>query len=167
MNVLLNVKVARKPGKTVPVAKLKFQVGPLGLARKFLKRLREIGGFDGDDFSDRAFRELGERGPHAGVVPPAETGDDCQVFLLRQFAGGEHRAHTRSVDGHRLFDKGMLPLFDGILQMGRPEMRRRRQDDHIHTAVDDLLVGVETDEFVVAADGHFVADVGTLEGRQA
>ena len=85
----------------------------------------------------------------AVVVAQAEARDDRQALRLRQLAALQHRADARGIDGDRLLGEDVLAGLDRGPEMQRPEVRRRAEQHHVDTAVDELLVGVEADEAVV------------------
>ena len=92
-----------------------------------------------------------------------EPAGDFEVLLRRLFAGIEHAADARGVDGERLFHEHVAALRHGIFQVDRPKRGRRSQEhDSARTdCIDRLLVGIEADELTVRRDidllGHWVA----------
>ena len=77
------------------------------------------------------------------------SADDAQSLGLGLLGGGHDEAVALSVDSDRLLKERVDTLLGGILEMGGTEHGRCSDHDHIHTRVDDLLVGVETDEAVL------------------
>src|SRR5579872_5055491 len=83
VHMLFDVEIARQPGKSIPIAQLEFHLAPLGLTWKLLERLSVIRGLYGDDVSQSALQDLCKRGPHAGVIAPAQPRHDRQPLLFR------------------------------------------------------------------------------------
>ena len=75
---------------------------------------------------------------------PLQTDADLEVFLFRLAYRSEHFADARCIGGDRFFHEDMLASIDCCLEVNRPKTGRRRQNDHIDVAVDDLPVGVES-----------------------
>ena len=59
------------------------------------------------------------------VVAYAKAGDDRQVLAFGFRTGFQYRAHSRRIDGNRLFREHMLARIDGCFEVHRPKMRRR------------------------------------------
>ncbi len=91
---------------------------------------------------------------------------DFQILLLGFFDVRQHFADAGGIGGDGLFHEDVLAGFDGGFKMNRTETRRRGQNHQIYVAVDQLLIGVEPDEFVVIIDGHPVF-VPAFDGVQA
>ena len=123
------------------------------------QRARVVARFDRDDIADRlVFEDLPHRLPNVRVVPPAQAGDDGEILLLRLAARLHDALDAGRVDGDRLLDEAVLALVDGVREVLRPEMGRRRQQHDVDAAVDHLLVAVEADEHVVVGHLHAVLD---------
>ena len=88
---------------------------------------------------------------HAVMIAPAQAGDDGQVLLLGLFAGGQHGADARRIDGDRLLGEDVLARIHRCLEVHGPEVRRRRQQHHVYKR-DHLLVSVEAGETAVWLD---------------
>jgi hypothetical protein len=95
--------------------------------------------------------DLLEEGSLAVVVAPAETGADRELLLLAEFDRLHDRPHAGTVCGHRLFGEDVLARFDGVLEMDRTKTGGAAQQRDV-ARVDDLLVGVQADEFVIVID---------------
>ena len=88
----------------------------------------------------------------------------ARPFRLRQFGRCEHRANPDRVDRDGLLHEHVLARLDGGLEVHGTKMRRGRQDDQVHAAVDDFLVRVETGEARLGRDLHFVRMLPGLGG---
>ena len=93
------------------------------------------------------------------VGAPAEAGTDREVLLFRHLHGFDERAVAGGVGGDGFFGEDVFVLLHRILHVQRAESRRRREDHEIDTAIDDLLVGVESDELVVGRNLDAVGDI--------
>ena len=131
VDVLLDVEIAGEPGEVVPVAELVLHVAPLGLAGGVKQRRGEVVGLQSQDVADGPVVDSLHDLALGQVVAPAEPGDDREIFLLRFFAGGQHGAHARRVDGHRLFAEDVLAGRHRRLEVRRAEVRRRGQEHHV------------------------------------
>ena len=81
-----------------------------------------------------------------GLVPPLGAGHDGQVLLLGDLAGRDHLAAARRVHRHGLLHEHVLAGLDGRLEVHRPEVRRRRDEDQLDVRCEQLLVGVAAEE---------------------
>src|SRR5262249_52493351 len=91
-------------------------------------------------------------------VAHLQPGDEREAFLLRFLGGGENRADAGAVHGAGLLGEDVLALLDGVLHVDGAEARRRGEEHDVHTAVDDLLVGVEADETFLRLDVDLAGD---------
>ena len=66
-----------------------------------------------------------------GLMMAMKADADLEVLLLGFLDGGEEFADALGIGRHRLFREDVLALLDGILEMNRPEYRRRRDDDQV------------------------------------
>ena len=80
------------------------------------------------------------------------SADNAQPLGLCLLCGGHDEAVALGVDSDRLLKEGVDTLLGSILEMSRTEHRRSCDDDHVDTGVDDLLVGIETDEAILVSD---------------
>ncbi len=135
-----------------------------GLAR-VPNPLRVVRRLDGDDLADLAVEDLLHGLAARAVITPAEAVDQREVLGLGVLAGLEELAQARPVDGHRLLDEGVDPLFDGIGQVNRPEVRGRRQENQVDL-VDDVLVGVEARVLAILGNIDSRANLRALEDRE-
>ncbi len=94
------------------------------------------------------------------AVPPLGAGDDGELLLLGQFRRLDDRANLLGVHAGRLFHEDVLAGFDGSLEVHRPEVRRRRQEDHVNIGPHHLLVGVPADKALVRRDLDRVGHLG-------
>ena len=101
--------------------------------------------------------DLIERRDNVVAISPAEAGDQRDIFLLGELRGFEHIAHAERVDGDRLFAKHMLAGFDAGAQMHGSKTRRRGENHNVDAAVDQLLIGVQSEKQVLRFDLHLRA----------
>ena len=78
------------------------------------------------------------------------TGDNCQLFGLCLLGCGNHGAAALCINGNRFLKECVYAIGYGILELIRAECRGCGEDNHIHTAVDNLLVCVKTHKFLDA-----------------
>ena len=155
VDVLLDVEVARQPGKVVPVPHLVQHVGPVGLARLGPATAAVVVGEERLHRTDRPVVDAPYRLPKAVVVADAEAGHDRQPFFLGQLATRQHRLDARGIDGHRLLREHVLACVDSLPEVLRAEVRRRAEQDHVDAAIQEFTVGVESDETMVGPDIKF------------
>ena len=112
-----------------------------------------------DDVADLAVLDPVEQFLPRLAVAAHQADADLEVLLLRLFAQGQHPAGRRAVDRDRLLHEGVDALLDRVAEVDPAEGRRRGEDDDVARleAVHRLLVAVEADELVVAADFDLVA----------
>src|SRR5262249_19247764 len=124
---------------------------------------------NGDDIADRlVFHDPPHGFFHRWVIPPAETRHDGQVLFLRLLAGLDDDANAGRIDRDRRPDQRMLALLYRVRQMVRAEMGWSSEDDHIDTAVDHLLVSIESDEHMIRRDLHAILNsIHTAQLAQA
>ena len=169
MDVLLDVVVARQPGEVIPVAQLIFHVAPARLPRPHGSRgPGVVCRLHGHDLADRSIVDAADYFAFGRVVAVTETGDDRQIAAFCFLAGGKDRPAARSVDRHGFLDEGVFVGVNRCPQMHGPEVRRRRQQHHIDAAIDDLLIGIKTDELPLGHHADLVPDGGAAaQLRQA
>ena len=147
VHVLLDDMVAGQPGEVVPVAQLPLQLTPGRIALDDPDGAAVPVAAGVDDLSDRPALETPDRLLVVGGVSALGAADDAQPLVLRPPAGFQDPADTGDVHGHRLLHEHVLAGRDGGLQVRRPKMRRRRQDDVVDVGHgQELLVGVPADE---------------------
>src|SRR5262249_3413091 len=76
VHVLLDVKIARKPGEVEPVAHLPFHIAPALLASAMPERAGVVIALHGNDVADGAVVDAGEGFAHGRVITPAQARDD-------------------------------------------------------------------------------------------
>ena len=166
--MLLDVEVAREPGEVVPVPHL---VGHLGHPRQpglGPPAAPVVVGEQGVDFPRRTLVEPADGLAEPVVRPEAEPRDDREPLRLRQPAGLQDRPDPRGVDGHRLLGEDVLAGLDRHLELDRPELGRRAEQDHVDARGDELLAGVEAHEPPRFGDVDLGPDLGIpLEEREA
>ena len=80
------------------------------------------------------------------------TADNAQTLGLSLLGGCHDLTVALGVDSDRLLEERVHSLLGSIGEMGRTENRRSGDDDHVDTGIDDLLVGIETDEAVLVGN---------------
>src|SRR6185295_1128395 len=108
-----------------------------------------------EHLADLAVMDALDRLHERRLVPVLRAGDNRQLLFLGLLAELEDLADADRVDGAGLLDEAVLALLDRVREVDRAESGGRREEDEVHAAVDDLLIGVPTGEHVVRAD--FVA----------
>ena len=150
MDALLDVAVAGQPGEVHPVAHLPLEIAHAVFAlRGRLHRLHgagQVGAVHGQDLTDLAFVDALEELLLREGIAPAVARHQVELGFLGHADRLHHVTDAGAVSGHRLLAEDVLLLLDRITQVGGTESRRRGQQHHVHTGVDHLLVGVETDE---------------------
>src|SRR5207237_1222502 len=126
VDVLLDVEIARQPGEVQPVAHLPFHVAPALFPGYHPQGPGVVGALKGGDFADGAVQDALEGLAHAGVVAPAQAGDDGQALLAGFLDGLLDRTHAGSIHGDRFLDKRVFAGGDGFLEVDGPEAGRRR-----------------------------------------
>ena len=96
------------------------------------------------------------------IVPALRARHDRQPLALGQLGRGDHGAYADRVHRDRLLHEDVLAGLDRRPQVLRPKARRRRENDQVHVRREDLLVGVEPDETMLARDPHLVAKLAQL-----
>ena len=76
---------------------------------------------------------------------------DFKVFLLGLLRGCQYLANPLAIDCNWFLHENMLALLDCLGEVNRPKSRRRCENGHIRH-LDSILVGIETDEFVLFFD---------------
>ncbi len=168
VNMLFDVEIAREPGEIVPVAHLVEHFGPIGLARLGPAAATIVVGKKRYNFADRAVVDALDALAKAIVGAQAKARDDRQLFLAGQLARRQDGMDARDIDGDRLLGEDMLASLDRRLQMLRPEVGRRAEQDHVDATTEQFLEGVEADEAMVGLDLELRGDlVVFLEGLEA
>ena len=88
----------------------------------------------------------------AGVVAALQADDHLEPLLVGQLVGLHQHVEAGGVDAAGLFHEDVLAGLDGVFVVGGAEAGRRGLDDHVHAAVDRLLVGVQADEDLLRRD---------------
>ena len=83
---------------------------------------------------------------------PLRTGHNAQSFGIGLFGRRHDHAVTFRIDRNGFLQKAMHAFLSCILEMRRPEQRRRRDNHDIHTRVDHLLVSIESDETIFSGN---------------
>ena len=117
-------------------------------------RRRDVSFLDGYNVADRAVVNPFDRLAHARVGSPAEARSKAEVLLLGFLGGGHRYLHARRVDAVRFLAKDVLAGIDGGLQECRMEVRGNGNQHHVDAALDQVLVGVETDKGMIVVDRH-------------
>src|ERR1043166_9054605 len=144
---LLDDMVARQPRVIIPVLYLILHVSPIRFARaRRPDRAGVIDGVESFDVADRAIVDFLHDRADTVVVAVTETRHEREALLLRFLRRLENAAYARRIRGHRLFGKHMFSSLYRSPEMNWPESRRRSQQHHIHAAINQLLIGIQTDE---------------------
>ena len=168
VDVLLDVEVAGEPGEVVPVAHLVRHVGPVGLPGLVPSAAAVVVGEQRDNVADRPVVDPADGFAEGVAVAETEAGDDREALGLRHRTALQDRVNARGIDGDRLLGKDVLARLHRRAEVDRPELRRRGEQHHVDTAVEQLLAGVEPHEAMLGADVDLAADLGVfLEDRQA
>ena len=146
MDVLLDDVIAAGPGKVEPVSHLPLHVGHLrGLTRHPQSPLIPVD-LSADQFSDGTVVDLLHRFDIALLMTTLGSGDHRQPLALGDLGGSQYLADSRPIGGDRLLHEDMLTRSHSRLEVDRSESGRRRQDHHVDTGVEQLLVGIKADE---------------------
>ena len=100
------------------------------------------------------------------IVAPAESGDPGEFLLAGGFDGGEDGPDTRGVGGDGFFAEDMFTGADGGFEVLGAESGRGSEQDDVDAAVDEFLIGVESDEAMIGIDLDAVGS-GFFEGSEA
>ena len=155
MNVLLDIKIAGKPGEIVPVTHLPFHVAPLPLAGFYPDGASIIVSLQSTDLSYCIVVNTLNGFLESLRVAQTQAGNYRKVFLAGHLAASQNRMNPRSIHRHRFFRKDMLAGFHSSFKVLRAKMRWRRQQDDVDSTCDNLLVGVEADKTAVLPDLNF------------
>ena len=149
MYVLFDDVVATQPLPVYPVADVPFHVGPsfftLAIPQHALVPVNVAAG----DFADEACLNLLVGLHVATLVMTLCAHYNAQALCLCLLGCCHDRTVTLGVDGDRLLEERVDTLLGCILEVVGAEYWRSSADDHVNTRVDNLLVGVETDEAVL------------------
>ncbi len=91
-------------------------------------------------------------GADAGIIAVAKASNEAELLLAGLFHGFQHGAHSRRIGRHRFLTKDVLACGNCGFQVLRTKAGRCGQKDHVHAAVDHLLVGIQSHEALVR--GH-------------
>ena len=97
-----------------------------------------------------------------GHVAALGAGHDRQSFGLGLLAGGDHRAGSDGIDGHRFFDETMFARFDRRREMDGAEGGRGGHQHVVAIRGDDFLIVVVSAETFLRCEAVFFSDVFRL-----
>ena len=86
------------------------------------------------------------------AIAPAEAGDQRNILLLSELRRFEHVAHSERVDGDGLLAEHVFSSLDAGAQMRGPESGRRGENDDVDSTVDEFLISVEAEKYVLRFD---------------
>jgi len=73
-------------------------------------------------------------------------------------AGGQHRADAGGINSNGLLGENVLARTDGSRHVQRPKTGGRAQENDVHSALKDAVVGVEADELTLSGNVDFVGN---------
>ena len=92
----------------------------------------------------------------ARIGSPAKARGQAEVLLLSLFGGGHRDLDAGRVDAVRFLAEDVFAGIDGRFEHHGMEVRGGGDQHHIDSALDQLLVGVETDETMIVVDRHLI-----------
>ena len=131
---------------------MKLHLAPIALSRLAPERAGVVADLHRQDVADGAVVDALDEFPFRRIVAITQARDDRQVFCAGRFGRFEHAAHAGRVDGDRFFAEHMLAGGDGGLQMCRPKVGRRGQDDDVDVRGQKFFVGIEAGERAIGVD---------------
>ena len=148
VDALLDDVIAAEPCEVVPTADHIFHVA-LGIVPAKIDvafaGVVVVAAEDGLDVAELAVADAFV-GVALGVGPaPDEAVHNGGALLFGFGDGGDDRARAGAVGGHRFLGKNMLLGIHSGLDVQRAEAGRGGEDDDVHIAFDDFLVGIESD----------------------
>ncbi len=153
---LLARLIARQPVEVVPVTELELEFAPLRIAFVSEIRTADVVLLHGDDIADRSILHAFHGLAYGLVIPPAQTGNDCESFLFGRRAGFFDQFDTGHVERMGLLAEYMFTGGDGGLQVLRMEVRGSRDQHDVDVGGQQLLVGVEPGEQLIVRDLYLI-----------
>jgi hypothetical protein len=165
---LLDEAVAAEPGEVVPVPHLPLDIAHTCRAATGwghgLHGAGVVGGEDAGDFPNVSTESALEGLNPGSAVAPAEAGDEVEFLLLRLLYGSHGHVVADGIDGHGFLTEDMLPGIHCGLEMHGAEAGRAGEQNDIDAAVEELLIGVDTDKLFIRlhihAVGEFLGEAG-------
>ena len=159
MDVLLADIVAGEPAEVIPVIDLVLHLGLLGIAVAKPDAATVPVDSREQDIAVLAVMDLLDAADIARIMTPLQSDNDLQPLLIGQLIGRHQLVETGRIDAAGLLHEDMLAGLDCIFIMCGPKAWRSGLDDHVHTAVDCLLIGVQSNKDVVGRDVCLVLEL--------
>jgi hypothetical protein len=167
VDVLLVDVIAAQPDEIIPIAHLVFHFRRFA-AELFFQLLARASprrpgcrsnSAHGDNVADGAIVQPLDGFQIRLLMMPLQADGHLEILLLGLLGGGQHLAHAGAIDRHRFLHENMFALAHRFLEMGRSKSGRRGQNHDIRQR-DGMLIGVESDEFVLFRHIHAVGVIG-------
>ena len=85
----------------------------------------------------------------AGGIAPAKASHEIEFLLLRFFDRRLGHSITCGIHRHRLLAEDVLSCLDRRSEVQRTEPRRSGEQHHVHSAIDEPLIGIQTGELFI------------------
>ena len=131
------------PGKVIPVVHLVLHFGHTILLGAVPNATSIPIDSQKIDISDRTVLETLDAINVSLLVTTLQTNAHRQPFFLSFFGCGQNPVYARDVGGDGFFHEDLLALVDGVLELLGFEAGRSCDDDHVHAAVNRLLVSIQ------------------------
>ena len=131
------------PSKVVPIVHLVFHfghavlLGPVPNATSIPVDSQKV------DVSDRTVLKPLDAIDVSLLVPTLQANAYRQPFFLSFFGRGQNPVYARDAGSDGFFHEDLLALVDGVLELLGFEAWRSSDDDHVHAAVNRLLVSIQ------------------------